>query len=821
MNNKKNIIFQKKDCITLGILGFFEFCISSFFTAILPKDPGNSFLFGLSAGRVVILTAILFLALLFLLTAILAFKNRYIINKLFENPNTLFQKTIISISFLIIVLGWTAIFSPPELFGKLAYYFERLQPIAIASGLVVFQIWLTYWIRSHRLTNLSSLFHKKYLKLRSFWVTLIILLVFLIFAYISKFGILLNTPGLWNVPGIPVSSLQLFLIVLTLIIFLFLETRLSWFSKLLSNKKALLIIPFAIYIVTVLVWGLTPLNSHYFSLEPTAPNFQPFPYSDARVHDLGALSILFGNGIYFHGFTDKPLYMVILAIFHLFAGNDYVLLTWVQIIFLAFIPVTAFYLGKKFHSSIFGILIASFLIIQQRNAIELSKNIASVNVKLLVTEGAALFGVVILVLLFFEFYKTNDKRHAFLLGGVIGALSLIRLNPILFLPAAGLLIILFYWKFRKQMISQIILLFCGFLIVFSPWIISGINPQGQPWFLIKIKDVIESRINPTTEKSIFTNDSHPSDPDKKPSILVPVDPIMKNVEEVIGMPNIEQFMGLYFNHFSHNIITSLLALPDSLTYQKIIPLSQREYWNDNNQWDGNLPVSQLLLIIVNLLIFSLGIAYGWRHHRWGGLIPGFCFLIYDLGLSFSLTSGGRYIVPINWIVFFYYGLGILSILKFFFVAFKSHQESVPPILAIEIGKNNRSNSIVPALIGLLIIASLIPVTNLLLPDIIVKKSTQSPVEILTSFGIGIRIENSYIVGVILYPYYGSSALSFTILHDQQVNEFEVPIKQIQNSKIWLNSGESSIIELNSDNQIQRLYSFQNGQLNIYWDRLLK
>jgi hypothetical protein len=103
----------------------------------------------------------------------------------------------------------------------------------------------------------------------------------------------------------------------------------------------------------------------------------------------------------------------------------------------------------------------------------------------------------------------------------------------------------------------------------------------------------------------------------------------------------------------------------------------------------------------------------------------------------------------------------------------------------------------------------------------VKKSTQSPVEILSSFGIGIRPENNYIDGVILYPYYGSSTLSFTILHDQQVNEFEVPIKQIQNSKIWLNSGESSIIELNSDNQIQRLYSFQNGQLNIYWDRLLK
>ncbi len=819
MNNNKKIIFQKKDCVTLGILGFFEFCISSFFTAILPKDPGYSFLFGLSAGRVVILIVILFLALFFLITAILAFKNRFVINIIFKNHNILFQNIIISISFFIIVLGWIAIFTPPELFGKLAYYFERLRPIAIASGLMVSQFWLTYWIRSHGLTNLSSLFHKRYLKLRPFWVTFIILLVFFIFTYVTKFGVLLNIPGLWNVPGIPVSSLQLFFIVLMLIITLFLEKRLSWFSKLLSNKKAMLIIPIAIYIVTVLAWGLTPMISHYFSLEPTAPNFQPFPYSDARVHDMGAISILFGNGIYFHGLTDKPLYMVIVAIFHLFAGNDYTLLEWVQILFLAVIPVMAYFLGKRFHSSLFGILAATFLIIQQRNAIVLSKNIASVNVKLFVTEGATLFGIVILVLLFFEWHKTKETRYALLLGGVIGALSLIRFNPILFLPAVGLLIILFYWKSRKKMISQIILFFCGFLIVFSPWIISGINPQGQPWFLIKIMGEIERRMNPAAEISITTIDSRLSSPDKKLSILVPVDPIMKKVEEMIGIKNTEQFMGLYFNHFSHNIITSILALPDSLTYQKIIPLSQREYWNDSNQWDGNLPITQLILIIVNLFFVSLGIVYAWQRHRWGGLIPGFCFLIYDFGLSFSLTSGGRYIVPINWVVFFYYGLGILSILKFFFVAFESRQESESYIQASQIGKKNRSNSIFPSLIGLIIIASLIPITNLLLPDIIVKKPTQSPVEILSSFGISNRSENKYIVGVILYPYYGSSTLSFTLLHDQQVNEFEVPIKQIQNSKVWLNSGDTLITELNSDNQPQRIYSLQEGQLHIYWDQV--
>jgi hypothetical protein len=99
-----------------------------------------------------------------------------------------------------------------------------------------------------------------------------------------------------------------------------------------------------------------------------------------------------------------------------------------------------------------------------------------------------------------------------------------------------------------------------------------------------------------------------------------------------------------------------MALPDSLTYQKIIPLSQREYWHVGNEWNGNLQVEQLVLIFVNLIVVSFGVVYSWQHQRWGGLIPGFCFFIYDLALSFSLTSGGRYLVPINWVVFFYYGL---------------------------------------------------------------------------------------------------------------------------------------------------------------------
>ena len=62
---------------------------------------------------------------------------------------------------------------------------------------------------------------------------------------------------------------------------------------------------------------------HFNALRPAPPAFQYFPYSDARIHDIGAISILDGYGIYYGEYTDKPLYMVMLSLLHRVAGNDY------------------------------------------------------------------------------------------------------------------------------------------------------------------------------------------------------------------------------------------------------------------------------------------------------------------------------------------------------------------------------------------------------------------------------------------------------------------------------------------------------------------
>ena len=111
------------------------------------------------------------------------------------------------------------------------------------------------------------------------------------------------------------------------------------------------------------------------------------------------------------------------------------------------------------------------------------------------------------------------------------------------------------------------------------------------------------------------------------------------------------------SHFVHNYITSIIPLPDTLSRKGIRVLAERDYWADAKIWDGKLSGGLIRFIVINLALVSLGIAYSWKKHRWRGLIPLSVFLIYNLAISISLTSGGRYIVPIIWIIFFYYGMG--------------------------------------------------------------------------------------------------------------------------------------------------------------------
>jgi len=318
--------------------------------------------------------------------------------------------------------------NPTGFFGRFGSYYQWLRPAGLAVGLIGLQSWAFLFGGQVRLSALKE--PVKWVKSPSFWSCFGISVTIFFSSYFTKFGMVADMP-LWNVPGVPVSGMQMFLTVLAMGGLMLLHKLSASFRRLLEGRLAQRVIILLVYAAALFVWGLTPLNGDSLAVETSLANPQPYPLRDARVYDLGALSVLYGEGINFKEYTDKPLYMVILAAMHLVSGNDYGLLQWVQIGLLAVIPVLVYLLGRRVHSSLFGVLIATIVILQQRNAVVLSRMISAVNVKLLVTETFVLLGLILLALLLFMWDEQNDRKVMLALGGVVGALSLIRLNPLL------------------------------------------------------------------------------------------------------------------------------------------------------------------------------------------------------------------------------------------------------------------------------------------------------------------------------------------------------------------------------------------------------
>ena len=491
------LIVKRRDLILFGLLAFFELLAVSAFSLYRSRNYDRVFLFGGASRPFFEIGIFLLIATSFLVLALFSKSRWPRIQSLLAVRSMPGFRWMLVLSIITLVIGWAAVTIPPDFFGRFSQYYNWLRPFGLVLGLISLQGWGLHLLRSGKLSQLRQ--PSRVVLSRVFFISLILLVVLFSFSYRTGFGLVSDTP-LWNVPGVPISGMQMFIIGVVFGAFFVLQAHNSRVGVFLSSRTVQIILPILVLVAAALVWGFTPLRGDSLSVEPSPSNPQPYPLRDARVHDLGALSILYGDGIGFKDYTDKPLYMVILALFHLVSGYDYVLLQWVQILFLSLIPVVAYLVGKRFHSPLFGVMIAVLIILQQRNAVVLSRLISSVNVKILATEAFVLLGVLGLCLLLFQWEGKKERRVSLLLGALVGAISLIRLNPLLFVPVLILIIILRHLKNRRVMVSQLLFFVLGFSILFLPWAVSGTNAEGQPFFYVKIRDVFQHRIAPAVEQ---------------------------------------------------------------------------------------------------------------------------------------------------------------------------------------------------------------------------------------------------------------------------------------------------------------------------------
>jgi hypothetical protein len=100
------------------------------------------------------------------------------------------------------------------------------------------------------------------------------------------------------------------------------------------------------------------------------------------------------------------------------------------------------------------------------------------------------------------------------------------------------------------------------------------------------------------------------------------------------------------------------------------------YWHD---WDGWLPNQAIVPLFVFLIFLALGINETWRRNGLTGITPlamGFAYICFN---AIFRNSGGRYILPIDWISVLYYsvGLAFVSITFLGFILNRKVPQSFP------------------------------------------------------------------------------------------------------------------------------------------------
>jgi hypothetical protein len=115
-------------------------------------------------------------------------------------------------------------------------------------------------------------------------------------------------------------------------------------------------------------------------------------------------------------------------------------------------------------------------------------------------------------------------------------------------------------------------------------------------------------------------------------------------------------------HFLHNIVTSVFILPVNFGLADLRHTLKygNPFWD--SYWDGSLTFGIGLFLILNLVLVSLGIGSSWKSAKLSGLVPFGIFVFYNFSNAFARTSGGRYLVPIDWIVLFYFALGLFQVI---------------------------------------------------------------------------------------------------------------------------------------------------------------
>jgi hypothetical protein len=730
----------------------------------IPADPKNSIFMGYSARRLAVMGVVILGSLVFAGVAYL-FERKADWR---ERANALLiQRTKISTVFLagwvlIFLVGWMLSWSPSYRFTPYDLYFKGLLPIivwitAISGQAGLLMANLQYGIDSRRLRQRLPGYASAR---RASIIAIVGIGLVWIVIFLTRWGV---EPDVvyWNSPGVPIMGLQ---VLIAWVVSLGTLMAGKWLARRLSRKWSLGVDIFlfvTIWVLAAILWTAEPQVRSFFAPQPAPPNHAFYPISDAMTYDLAAQFALIGQGLENGQHTDKPLLSTFLVIVHLIAGQDFDRVANVQAILLALLPALLYALGRALHSRPAGVLAGLLAAFKGKNAIASAWMVLSANPKVLTSELPMAVLLALLTLFMVLWLQRPQRRFAYgmLAAGLIGLGTLVRHNAWVFVPFFAMLGLHELWRVKRRAVLGAVLLVIAFAVSIAPWMIRTMMVTGSPlYFLGPLESVVldDRYIEMEGEGVQDAGSSQPGE-DLPESISSPLDqapvgdeePLTEPSENAVTQPaqtaapseplqgRLAEALQFVPRHYFHNWITSVMVMPLSPVNDDLRTtiMSAGSIWQA--EWASPRQPLEMLLLVLNLIILGVGLGVCWSRWRVAGLLPLLTFSIYHLGTAAARTSGGRYVVPVDWVVYFYFAVGIMQLSLWLLVLLGRSSESlVEESQPIETGDLRIGWGRLTASLGLLAIVGATPlVVDKLIPRHYQAETRQEVKEILIVRGL--------------------------------------------------------------------------------------
>jgi len=393
-----------------------------------------------------------------------------------------------------------------------------------------------------------------------------------------------------------------------------------------------------IFIFAVVLWSSTPTPTNHYLHDSNLEEGVYFPYSDARDYDTNAQFMLNGYGLAGGKALQRPLLSFFLGILHLLAGQNYSSVINAQILFYSLIPIGLYLLGKRIKQREAGLMMALLFIFRETNQVVLSGQLTLSSVRLLMSE---LFMTAFLVMLTYVASKwlqnPGSKNYALFSGLVLGFATLVRLQVIVLAALLVIYLVILAFNNKRALFQGLIWFSAGLLIIVLFWI--GRNGIRSGEFVFENSSYFSYHLN-RFGSLVKSEESIPEATDVQP----------------IG------FIRQALAHATNSAFSSLYQFPWNLNFEQAIDPNKITDIENGFYPNLGLKPSEWVWISIHTVFISLGIIKAYLKKSWIGLLPAGVYLFYNGFAAAMGFSGWRFTQPVDWVLLFYWSIGILGVI---------------------------------------------------------------------------------------------------------------------------------------------------------------